>query len=510
MRKAVRAVGRPSRVYTMPAPVGGWNASQPLVGMPETDALVMDNFYPKVGSVELRGGEFSYADGMTSWIKSFLEYHSVSDNKLFACEDAGIWDITTGGTKSVTATSCTDGDWIGVNMTTSGGSFLIAVNGVDAAKLFDGSSWSGTTISGVSDASLNNVVLHKNRLWFVEEATLDAWYLGSQSIGGTATKFPFGPVFPRGGHLVAQFVWTIDGGTGLDDYLVSVTSEGEIAVYQGTDPASADTWSLVGVYFVGKPLGKRCFCKYGGDVLYLSTRGIFLLSKLLLSVFPNRSSALSGKIDYAFSQAATYYQNNFGWQALLYSPKDAVIVNVPVTHQAVYYQFVMNDISKAWGRFKNWNFMSLIVFNEALYAGGDGEVHQLWVSNSDNGNPITGNCVQAYSRLGSWAQKTVSLIKPVIQIIGSPTINLRIDGDFRELDTNSTFGYITSSGLPLWDVAKWDEGVWDGVTLNTESNWASIPCEPAYLHSLWMQVSSDGGIADWRATYFNCLQAGVL
>jgi hypothetical protein len=106
-------------------------------------------------------------------------------------------------------------------------------------------------------------------------------YLATDAIAGAATEFQFGSLFTRGGHLLAIASWTRDGGSGSDDYLVAISSRGQLAVYAGTDPASADTWALVGVFDVPQPIGRRCWRRYGGDVLLLTVEGLFPLSSLL-------------------------------------------------------------------------------------------------------------------------------------------------------------------------------------------------------------------------------------
>jgi len=43
-------------VASLPAPVGGWNARDSLANMDETDAVTLENYFPTVSSVVLRGG----------------------------------------------------------------------------------------------------------------------------------------------------------------------------------------------------------------------------------------------------------------------------------------------------------------------------------------------------------------------------------------------------------------------------------------------------------------------
>ena len=81
--------------------------------------------------------------------------------------------------------------------------------------------------------------------------------LSVQSVAGTVANFPLGAVFGRGGRLVAGGTLTHDGGSGPDDYTVFVTSEGEVAVYAGSNPGNADEWAKVGCWFVGEPVGDR-------------------------------------------------------------------------------------------------------------------------------------------------------------------------------------------------------------------------------------------------------------
>jgi hypothetical protein len=49
----------------------------------------------------------------------------------------------------------------------------------------------------------------------------------------------------------------------MGDYLVLITSEGEVAIFNGYDPSNAATWALVGVFNMGKPMSKRCTSKNG-------------------------------------------------------------------------------------------------------------------------------------------------------------------------------------------------------------------------------------------------------
>ena len=102
-------------------------------------------------------------------------------------------------------------------------------------------------------------------------------------ITGEATLFDFGALWVRGGYLNQIITWTIDDGNGADDHLAAISSEGEVAIYQGIDPSDAEKWALQGVYYAGAPVGRRSACRYGGDIAILTQFGLVILSNLLKS-----------------------------------------------------------------------------------------------------------------------------------------------------------------------------------------------------------------------------------
>jgi hypothetical protein len=79
-------------------------------------------------------------------------------------------------------------------------------------------------ITGVDSSNLIHVNLHKERLYFVEENTLNFWYLGANAISGAATSFPLGAIARNGGYIMAMGTWTLDAGYGVDDYAVFITN----------------------------------------------------------------------------------------------------------------------------------------------------------------------------------------------------------------------------------------------------------------------------------------------
>lgn len=73
-----------SRVATIPAPIGGWNARDPMPAMKSTDAVILDNMIPGTGGVEFRNGYVKHVEGITAAIGSLMEYRATNgQSQLF-------------------------------------------------------------------------------------------------------------------------------------------------------------------------------------------------------------------------------------------------------------------------------------------------------------------------------------------------------------------------------------------------------------------------------------------
>jgi hypothetical protein len=505
---------RKASTYSIPAPVGGWNVLDPLAGMKERDAIVLENWFPKASDVVLRPGAENWATGAPTDVQTLLTWNGLASQKMFAATATGIRDATTAGVMGASLSTLTNGYLISTDFNVLGGAYLIAVNGVDKLKLYNGTVWadidaaSVPAITGVVTTDLDYVAVLKRRLWFVRKNTMSAWYLPVAQIGGALVEFPMGQVFTKGGRLVAIGSWTIDGGAGSDDYGVFISSEGEVAVYQGSDPSSAADWNLVGVYYIGEPLGKNCFCKYGGDLLILTRNGLFPLSRALQEASINKSKALSTKIDTALIDAANQYGDNLGWSVTVFPQGGFLLVNVPIAVNYVQ-QYVMNTTTGAWCKFLGWNAHSWTVFNKKLYFAKGGDVAQAWKGLSDFGNLITGKAQQAYNDFRRPAQqKHYKLIRPILTSNGSLGVSLSLDVDYA-LSQNPSVTTPAAVGAAVWDGSVWDGDSWAG-DAETRREWASVFAREGYTAALRLQVATNAVSLSWSATDFVYEVGGIL
>lgn len=504
-----------AQIVTIPAPYGGWNARGNLANMPATDAVIMDNFFPGVQDVALRKGSEAWSTGFPANIKSLLVYNSATASKLFASTDAGIYDATSQGVVGASVAACTNGLWSWANYATTGGSYLTLVNGVDNMKLYDGATWTTITgvsvpaITGIATTSLEHVNLHKKRLWFTEKNSMNLWYLPVDSIAGAAVRFPVGAIFRKGGKVLATATWTLDGGNGSDDYFIIATSKGEIAVYQGTDPASSSSWALIGVYAVGEPLGRQPFCNFGGDLLYLSKTGLVPLSKFAQSTVVDRSAAISYKIDGAFLSAAESYSANTAWQTIFYPSGNMLIVNIPTADTPTSVQFVMNSVTQAWCQFRNWNAAAWAIMGSSLFFAGGTSVKRAWTGTADSGAGISGSVLQAYNQLGYKGQKHVEMFRPTFSLSGNATLRYSMDTDFAVFGDVSQLSYINPT-LAVWDSSVWDTAVWDSGLDNNVPDWLTVGNTPGYYHALRQQITTSSASFTWTSTTFSLRPMGIL
>lgn len=479
-----------ARTATIPAPSGGWNARDSLSDMPETDAVILDNYDPKPGSVELRAGSANWVTGITGAVETLMQYAAVGVRQLWGAANNSFYNVSASGAVGAAGdTGHSNNRYQYVNFGTAGGNYLIVVNGADACRKYDGTVWSANAITGpATPSNLIHVNAFKQRLFFIEKNTLNFWFLPVSTIAGAASKFDLSSFFTLGGELQAMGTWTIDGGDGQDDYAVFLTTEGEVAIYRGTDPALSSSWFLVGVYKIGRPISRRCFVKIGSDLVVITEDGFVPLSRALITGRAAPKVAISDKISGAVSDAVRSYRANFGWQALIYPQGDWTVFNVPLQENSSTHQYVQNQITGGWFRITGFNGFCFEVFNNNLYFGTTGKVVKADVGTDDCGANITADVQPAFNAFGSNAiQKRFTMVRPVFLATDavSPAIRMNVDYDVRQ--PTSLISSIGTSGA-TWDVSPWDTSAWS-TDLTVRKGWQSVSAI-GYAGAMRMQVST--------------------
>jgi hypothetical protein len=441
-----------------------------------------------------------------------------------------ILTITRGGTGNLTATLTTStahglitGNRIVISGTTEAnynGTYFVTVTSptvftytmatAPAANATVVGTYTVLGITGVNTNTLININMCQNRLFFVQKDSMTFWYLPVESIGGAALDFPLGSIARSGGFLQAMGTWTLDAGYGVDDLSAFVTSMGEVIVYKGTNPSDSNAWSEVGVWQMGQTFSRRCFFKFGGDLLLLTQDGLVPMSAALQSSRLDPRINLTDKIYYAVSQAATTYYALFGWQINYFASENMLILNIP--NGTEYDQYVMHTITKSWAKFTGINAICWEVSaDNKIYFGSSGFVGNFYTQTSDAGANIVATAQQAYSYFESRGQlKRFILVRPILQTDnGLPTVLCGISTDFDTVPLTNQIAFNPATlDVATWDVALWDDANWGG-TLTTTKFWQGVN-GLGFAGSININVASQGIEFHWASTDYVMEKGGVL
>ena len=411
----------------------------------------------------------------------------------------------------VTITGATESNYNGTYVITVTGSttFTYVMASAPTSDATVVGSYTILGITGVNSNTFINVNLFKNRLWFTQKDTMKIWYLPVDSVGGAATAIDFGGIARMGGYLQAMGTWTLDAGQGADDYAVFVTNMGEIMVYNGTDPSTAATWALKGVWQLGQTFARRCFFKWSGDLLLLTQDGLVPLASALQSSRLDPRVNLTDKIYYAVSQAATAYSTVFGWQINYFASENMLILNIP--NDSGYDQYVMHTITKSWAKFTNIPAVCFEIHNDRMYFGSNAFVGKFYDTNSDAGTNITATVQQAYSYFEARGQlKRFTMIRPIFLTSGGvPSIAAGVNIDF---DTQNVTGAVTFNPATVvagtWDLSTWDNANWGG-GLQVNKIWQGVT-GLGYAAGVYMTVASQNIEVHWASTDYVMERGGVI
>jgi hypothetical protein len=474
---------QPSKI---PAPMSGINAQSGLSEMAPDEAIFMKNIYPARYGCRVRSGYTEYATNVgTGGTRTIISYvgSDPTEDRLFATGEDGIYDVTGGGASptlelafgSVDAESGY-GHWAA--MVTIAGHFLAYCDETNGYKLYTESTGNWTTVamgagagevSGVDPASFAFVTLFKSKLWFVVKDSSQAWYLPTGSIAGTATLFDFGSKFKHGGNLVALYNWTIDGGEGIDDYLVAISSTGDVIIYKGNDPSSASDFVQHGQWYIGQtPVGRRIAGAFGGELYIISAYGLIPLTKLIAGALIQQEDIyVSRKINPLINEQMKVSRTSLGWEVRLVPADNLLMIATPKRTGLDYLQFVQSLNTEGWSTFYDIPYLTGDTWLDGFYIGDENNRVLLYTGNADNvaldgtgATDIEFSSLQTFQEEGTvGAYKRVQFIRPVFVASAAPAYIAEARYDY---NLSEVFGSPSSSTVSgaLWDSAVWDTDLW--------------------------------------------------
>lgn len=522
------AIPQTADSLSLPAPVGGLNTRDPVSVMPVNYAINLTNCIPTPEGVSVREGYRVRNTGLPGYVETLASYYAVTggSDKLFAWSNGAIYDVTTpGAVGAPVVTGLTNATWSTVSIATSGGQFLVCANGTDSVRHYNGTTWVTWTtvgapavpgeISGVPVNTLDRPIMHQRRLWFIQKNTTKAWYLPINSIGGAAQVLDFGSLFPRGGRLMSLSSMSIDSSQGISSLLVAVSENGDMVIFEGTDPSSASTWYVKGTWRLGAPATEKCLFQFGGDVLYMSVDGLMPLSKYMQTT--TTQVALSDTIQKTLSQLSVAQGALSGWQLHDVLSKNLLVLNVPQINPMNNLQFIYNTITHGWSLFTGWPAQCWATLNGATFFGGFQEVCTAFSgykdganSDGEGGTTYTASAQQAFTYGSDTArarQKHVTMARLNIRSESTaPTMLLAVNTDFSTAvptSVGSSVPVLTS----LWDIDTWDSGVWGG-QINNYNAWQTVTAY-GYCFSVIVSISVQAATV-WDSTDFLFTVGGII
>jgi hypothetical protein len=475
-------------------------------------AVILDNWFPTTDKLNIRPGYSSHATGLGAAVETLIEYAPLTGTgQLYGCAGSNIFNVTAAGAVgAAVVTGLTNARWQYVNFGTAGGQFVVCVNGADAPLNYNGSAWAATpAITGPTAANLVWINAHQRRLWIGERDSLTAYYLPVNSIGGAASAFSLAGLATRGGYIMAMGTWSRDGGDGQDDVAVFITSEGEAIVYQGTDPSAVATWALVGVFQIGKPIGRRCFKKAGADLLIVTDEGVVPVSSILsIDRSQTERVALTTQVNRAFNEYVREYGSLFGWEPFIYPRRTMLLFNIPLSSSTAN-QIVFNTITRAPCQFTGIPAVTWGMCDNAAYFGSStGTVFKFDTGASDAGANITTDALQAFSYFGSPGNdKAFKLVRPVFEANTAPYVAVEMNTDFRVLPASVSPTPLDGQA-GVWDLDFWDVGMWSGDG-DIYDGWIGVD-GIGRSGALRIKTTSNALVAGWVATDFIFVPGGQI
>jgi hypothetical protein len=505
-RVAVPAqVGQKIETVTFPAPTRGIIQNENEGYMQPGSAVICDNWRPTMRGASLRGGFIRWAElPETTPVISAFQYASGINHKMFAGNATKLYDVTT-TVPALVKDGQTSGNYAASQLANASGDWLIVVNDKgDPPLRFNGLAWetlapgytppvdmpstitgpAGTTVE--DGGNLSYVCKYRNRLFFIELNSMNAWYLPLNAVGGELAMIPLSGAATKGGRLLFCASWSIDAGDGIDDKLVFCTDLGELLVFTGSDPSNAATWRQEGRYEVSPPMGMNAHMALGGDLLIATIDGIVPTSGAITKTRAELELAAITRTIKSLWREQVLEKREWPWTLCKWDEYGGIFVTWPGGKPGKELCGVVNAATGAWARYTGWDATCWIRMRGDMFFGTQhGIIMQADRSGYDDGMPYVCTLVggwevlQAVSQTVTWRQARASFSARA----GEPFVP----------QLSACTDYVVTLPPPppagpdpgpqdLWDQGLWDVAKWD----------AGAPIRPVVRNTGWVSIGMTG------------------
>jgi hypothetical protein len=481
---------------TLPAPNRGIIQNENESYMQPGAAIICDNWRPTMKGVALRGGCTRWATlPETTPIYSAFEYASGVNQRMFFANATKVYDVSS-STPVLVKSGQLSGNYVASQLANQGGDFLIVVNDAgDFPLRFDGTTWTtlnADQITGPAGSAVQHghnlvyVCKYRNRYFFIEQNSMNAWYLPLNAVGGLLSMIPLSGATTKGGKLLFCASWSIDAGDGIDDKLVFVTDLGEALVFTGSDPSVAANWRQEGRYNLSPPMGMNAHLAVGGDLLIATVDGILPISGAITKDRAELELAATTRTIKTMWRAEVLDKREWSWTLCKWDEYGSIFTTFPGGDPGKRYCLVTNAATGAHARYVGWDATCFARLRGDMFFGTQtGKIMQADRTGYDDGLFYTAVLVGGWEMFQS-ASQTVTWRQ------ARAAFSARANEPFQPQLAAATDYVVTLPAPPpvgpdpgpldLWDEGLWDDAVWD----------AGTPPPPTLRNTGWVSIGATG------------------
>jgi len=494
-------VAQAQKTITIPAPTRGIVLDENDAFMQPGAAIISENWAPTLRGIRLRGGSVVWTT-LPAAVVSGFEYVFGAVGQMFAATADTLYDVTAGGTAIVVKAGQTSGNYSASQMATiDGNNWLIAVNETGDAplRLKNGATWvtlpasgaggdGANTITGpggIPAAKLCYVWKYRNRFFFIEVGSMNAWYLPINSVGGELNIIPLSGSATRGGKLVAGATWSVDAGDGIDDKCVFLSDQGEVLIFTGSNPGDPANWRQEGRYHISPPMGMNAILPLGGDLLIVTVDGIVPVSQAITKDAQQLELAMLTRPIKPLWRETVNAKRDKPWSIRKWDEYGGIFVATPGGTAGNQNCLAANDATGAWTRF-TWDATCFLLLRGNMYFGTQsGKIMQADRTGYDDGVPYVCTLVGGWEMFQSHSQQVVWHQARAI-------FTAKAAESFQPQLSATTDFVITIPQPPapgpdpgvqdLWDQGTWDHAKWDQAT----------PGRASFRNTMWVSIGMLG------------------
>jgi hypothetical protein len=256
--------------------------------------------------------------------------------------------------------------------------------------------------------------------------------------------------------------------------MVVISSEGDLLLYEGTDPNDASTFALNGRWYVGHvPDGRRFATPYGADMALVSERGLLLMTDILRGTDTMPQNEAAARINQLLQPDVRASIHTKYWEIKMLTDVNILCINAPTLKLNTGYIWALDMTAFGASKMTNFPFSNIEMYEGQSYAADNaGRIWKLWTGSKDGAidDATPGKEVEAYVQtafvpLGEpFRWKRFILVRAGFRSLAPPAVKMALNGEWSFSQPLAAPTYI-ETGASLWDNDDWNYGIWSGSTL---------------------------------------------